>query len=233
MINSYLCTECWVNFFCFPESLLWPLLQTASYRCWPKSRAHFLSQGLLRGSSATLLSVSSTPAPSSGPPDTYVRKLERDLSFAVGALSLGGRAVLGEGEFSPFSAGRGGLLSPWNSPGQNTGVGSLSFHQGIFPTQGSNPGHSHCRRTLYQLSHKGSPRIMERVACPFCSGSSQPRNRTGVSCTAGGFFTNWANREAPEGPVPTIILILGVCRCRGCIDLLWVHLSGLCGKAMR
>ena len=33
-----------------------------------------------------------------------------------------------------------GLYSPWNSPGQNTGVGSLSFLQGIFPTQGSNPG---------------------------------------------------------------------------------------------
>ena len=44
-----------------------------------------------------------------------------------------------------------------NSPGQNTGVGSLSLLQGIFPTQGSNPGLSHCRQILYQLSHKGSP----------------------------------------------------------------------------
>ena len=33
-----------------------------------------------------------------------------------------------------------GLHSPWNSPGQNTGVGSLSLLQGIFPTQGRNPG---------------------------------------------------------------------------------------------
>ena len=33
-----------------------------------------------------------------------------------------------------------GQHSPWNSPGQNTGVGSLSLLQGIFPTQGSNPG---------------------------------------------------------------------------------------------
>ena len=47
--------------------------------------------------------------------------------------------------------------SPWNSPGQNTGVGSLSLLQGIFPTQGSNPGLPHCRWILYQLSHKGSP----------------------------------------------------------------------------
>ena len=45
------------------------------------------------------------------------------------------------------------LYSPWNSPGQNTGVGNLSLLQGIFPTQGSNPGLLHCRWILYQLSH--------------------------------------------------------------------------------
>ena len=39
-------------------------------------------------------------------------------------------------------------------PGQNTGVGSRSLLQGIFPTQGSNPGLPHCRRMLYQLSHR-------------------------------------------------------------------------------
>ena len=50
-----------------------------------------------------------------------------------------------------------GLYSPWNSPGQNTGVGSLSLLQGLFPTQGLNPGLQHCRKILYQLSHKGSP----------------------------------------------------------------------------
>ena len=50
-----------------------------------------------------------------------------------------------------------GLYSPWNSPGQNTGVGSLSLLQGIFPTQGSNPGLPHCRQILYQLSHLGTP----------------------------------------------------------------------------
>ena len=49
-----------------------------------------------------------------------------------------------------------GLYSPWKSLGQNTGVGSLSLLQGIFPTQGSNPGLPHCRQILYQLSHKGS-----------------------------------------------------------------------------
>ena len=49
-----------------------------------------------------------------------------------------------------------GLYNPWNSPGQNTGVGSLSLFQGIFPTQGSNPGLPHYRWILYPLSYKGS-----------------------------------------------------------------------------
>ena len=96
-----------------------------------------------------------------------------------------------------------GLYSPWNSPGQNTGVGSPSLLQGIFPTQGSNPCLPHCRGILYQLRHKGSLSMLEWVAYPFSRGSSRPGNRIGVSCIAGGFFTNtggfftnWAIREA-------------------------------------
>ena len=137
------------------------------------------------------------------------------------------------------------LYSPWNSSGQNTGVGGLSLLQEIVPTQGLNLGLLHCRWILYQLSHKGSPRILEWVSYSFCSGSSWPRNCTGVSFIAekemathsstlawkipwmeepgrlqsmgpqrvgdnwmtslsfslflfiaGGFFTNWAIREA-------------------------------------
>ena len=57
-----------------------------------------------------------------------------------------------------------GLHSSWNSPGQNTGVGSLSLLQGIFPTQGSNPVLPKCRWILHQLNHKGSPRLPEWVA---------------------------------------------------------------------
>ena len=83
-----------------------------------------------------------------------------------------------------------GLQSPWNSPGQNTGVQSLSLLQRIFPTQGLNPGLPNCRRILYQLSHKGSPRMLEWVAYPFFRGSSWPRNQTRVPYVAGGFFTN-------------------------------------------
>ena len=49
------------------------------------------------------------------------------------------------------------LYSPRNSPGQNTGVGSLSLLLGIFPAQGSNSGLPHCRQIIYQLSHKGGP----------------------------------------------------------------------------
>ena len=79
-----------------------------------------------------------------------------------------------------------GLHSPWNSPCQNTGVGSLSLLQGIF--QGLNPDLLHCRQILYQPIHKERLRILEWVAYPFSSGSSWPRNRIGVSCIAGRFF---------------------------------------------
>jgi len=53
---------------------------------------------------------------------------------------------------------------------------AFPFSRGIFPTQGSNPGLPHCRQILYQLSHQGSPRILEWVAYAFSGGSSRPRN---------------------------------------------------------
>ena len=49
-----------------------------------------------------------------------------------------------------------GPYSPWNSPGQNTGVGSLSLLQGIFPNQRLNPSLPHCRLILYQVSYQFS-----------------------------------------------------------------------------
>ena len=82
------------------------------------------------------------------------------------------------------------LCNTMSYTGQNTGVGSLSLLQGVFPTQGSNPGLPHCRQNLYQLSHQGRPRILQWVAYPFSSGSSRPRDQTGVSRIAGGFFTS-------------------------------------------
>ena len=48
---------------------------------------------------------------------------------------------------------------------------------------------------LSQLSHKGSPRILEWIPYPFSSRSSWPRNYYSISCIAGGFFTTWALKE--------------------------------------
>ena len=87
-----------------------------------------------------------------------------------------------------------------DSPGKNTG--NTSCHaplQGIFPTQGSNPGLLHCRQVLNRLNHQWSPRILKWVAYPFSRGAFRPRNRTRVSCIAGGFFTSWATWEASYG----------------------------------
>ena len=90
-----------------------------------------------------------------------------------------------------------GLYSPWNSPGQKTGVSSYSLLHGS-----SHPrdriSHIESQRILYQLSYQGSPRILEWVAYPFSSSSSWPRIWTRVSCIVGGFFTSWATRGAQE-----------------------------------
>ena len=67
------------------------------------------------------------------------------------------------------------LAEPQGKP-KNTGVGSLLLLQRIFPTQKSNQGLPHCRWILYQLSHKGNPRILEWLAYSFSRGSFQPRN---------------------------------------------------------
>ena len=106
-----------------------------------------------------------------------------------------------------------GLYSPWNSPGQNTGVDNLSLFQGIFLIQGLNRGLLHCRQILYHLSHQRNSkvaqsyltlcnlrdytvqrilqaRILEWITFPFSRGSSQPRDGTQVSPIAGRFFTS-------------------------------------------
>ena len=71
------------------------------------------------------------------------------------------------------------MQSPWNSAGQNTGMSCCYLLQGIFPTQGSNPGLLHCRQILYELSHPGSPIILEWVVYSFSSGifPTQESNR--------------------------------------------------------
>ena len=87
------------------------------------------------------------------------------------------------------------IYSSWNSPGKNTGVGSLSLLQRIFLTQGWNPDLPHCRQILYQMSRKES--LLEWVVYPFSSRYSRPRNETRVSCVAGisGKETAWQRRR--------------------------------------
>ena len=96
------------------------------------------------------------------------------------------------------------------SPGKNTGVGCHALLQGIFKTQGSNPGLSHRRQILYHLSHGGSPRILEWVSYSFSRVSSQPRNRTGVCCIANGSLS----AEISGNPIPLhIYVIFSLCLC--------------------
>ena len=60
-----------------------------------------------------------------------------------------------------------GLLCPWDPPGKNSAVGNHSHLQGVFLTQGSNPGLLHCRHILYHLSHWGSPFCREQKCVPL------------------------------------------------------------------
>ena len=113
-----------------------------------------------------------------------------EFHYGVGSLSiLRGFSNPGIEATSPTLQADSLPVEPPGKP-KNTGVGSLSLLQWMFPTQESNQGVLHCRWILYQLSHKGSPTVVEWVTYPFSSGCSQSRNRTGVSCIAGGFFTN-------------------------------------------
>ena len=61
---------------------------------------------------------------------------------------------------------------------------------GDLPNPGVKPRSPTFQADFYQLSHRGSPRILEWVVYPFSRGSSRPRNQTRVSCIAGGFFAN-------------------------------------------
>ena len=84
--------------------------------------------------------------------------------------------------FDPMDCSLLGSSVHGDSPGKNTGMGFHALLQGIFPTQGLNPGLPHCRWILYHLSHQGSPGILEWLAYPFSRGSFRPRNRTRISC---------------------------------------------------
>jgi len=70
------------------------------------------------------------------------------------------------------------------------------FSRGSSPTQGSNPGLPHCRQVLYQLSHKGKPKNTGVGSLSLFQWIFLTQESNQVSCIAGGFFTNWATREA-------------------------------------
>ena len=105
---------------------------------------------------------------------------------------------------------------PWGSSGQGILQTrtlewfAMPCSRGTFQLQGSNPGLSYCKRILYCLSHRGSPRILEWVAYPFSRGSSCPRNQTWVLCIAGGLLTIWATREAPLCFISACIILYSI-----------------------
>ena len=108
-----------------------------------------------------------------------------------------------------------GLCSPWNSPGWNTGVGSLSLLQGIFPTQGSNPGLLHSKWILYQLSQKGSPRKLEWGSLSLLQGifPTQESKR--------GFlhFRQILYQLSYQGSPKFVILAILIYYCQRCINV--------------
>ena len=83
------------------------------------------------------------------------------------------------------------LFCPWDSPGKNTGVGCHALLEGIFLTQGLNPGLRHCRQILYHLSHQGSP--IQREAAFTCN-----IDLTGPSCRTEKVFLAWVSVLRPQ-----------------------------------
>ena len=144
-------------------------------------------------------------------PATYTRtkcksvagRLSRQLAFAVVFLSKNSQASKREFPENPHRKQK----SFWGP--QETVLSlspTLEFRASLLPLPGGEflsaimkeKSESHCRVGLFAFPWTIQARILEWVAFPFCRGSSQPRNRTGVFCIAGGFFTNWAIGEAPE-----------------------------------
>ena len=83
---------------------------------------------------------------------------------------------------NPMAYSLRGSSVEWDSPGKNTRVGCHVLLQGIFSTQGSNPGLPHCRQTLYPLSHQGIPflllfKIYIGISSETLNGSKQTKTR--------------------------------------------------------
>ena len=111
-----------------------------------------------------------------------------------------------------------GLYSPWNSPGQNTGVDSLSLFQGSSQPRDWSQVSCISSRFFISWTTKEAQRILKWVAYSFSRGSSWPRNRTGISHIAGRFFINWAIREGPTHSLKVKVAqpCLTICNCMDC-----------------
>ena len=149
-----------------PQALRSPVLDQWSSKCGPRP-------------------TDSAP-PNSCPPLLPPKLTESESELCLVAQSC--PAVCDPMDCSPPGSSAHG-----DSPGKYTGVGCHALLQGVFPTQGSNPGLLHCRWIFYYLRHQES---LEWVAYPFSRGYSWPRNWTGISCIAGEFFTSWTTKEA-------------------------------------
>ena len=95
------------------------------------------------------------------------------------------------------------MVSDFSDPGQNTGVGSRFLFQGFFPTLGSNPGLLRCRWILYQLSHRGSLRILKRVPTPSPGELPDPGIELGFPALQADFLPS----EPPGTPMFTLPFI--------------------------
>ena len=130
-----------------------------------------------------------------------------------------------------------GLYSPWNIlQARILEWVAFPFSRNL-PNPGIEPRSPTLQADSLPAEPQGSPRILEWAAYPFSSRSSWPRNRTGVSCTAGRFFTNWAMREALIDETTYIrillcltdftlpIILQGTSQCLLVLLLLLSHLS--------
>ena len=104
---------------------------------------------------STRLSIHWSPIPNSTSRETFAWIIKIFCSLKVKVKSFSRVQLFA----TPWAVACTRLLRPWDFLGKSTGGGCHFLLQGIFPTQGSNPGLPHCRQTLYHLSHQGSLKL--------------------------------------------------------------------------
>ena len=99
-----------------------------------------------------------------------------------------------------------------DSPGKNTGVGCHALLQGNLPNPGTEPTSPALLVDSLPSEPPGKPKNTGVGSLSFLHGTTHPRNQTGASCIAGGFFTSWASREALRAEEAAILLNSKICR---------------------